>query len=110
MALIAVKDGTSTHTGSTVAGPVAGTLTEGSNSFFTIEGQEIVVEDGTMEIPSHQYQVMPPLFHSHSFSPDTIAQSFFTIEGNKIVQVGDSYSSDPTSIDGAGSNSFMVIT
>ena len=109
MALIAVEDGTSEHTGSTVVGPVAGTLTVGSNSFFTIEGKLAMVEDGTMEIPSHQYQLLPPLFHSHSYNPDTLANNYFYIEGKRVILVGDSFSGDATEVKTAGSNSIFEV-
>jgi len=109
MTLIAVNDGTSNHTGSTVVGPVAGTLTAGSNSFVMIEGVPVMVEDGIMEIPSHQFVVFPPQFHSHDFACDTLAQSFVMIEGNKINLLVDSYSGDATDIDNVGTNNFVEI-
>ncbi len=106
---IAIEDTESEHTGSTVVGPVAGTIIVNSNNFVKIEGQNIMVEDGTMEIPLHQYQTLPPLFHSHSFSPDTLANNYFFIEANPIVLVVDSYSSDETTIKNAGSNTFVEV-
>lgn len=110
MTKIAVEDGTSVHTGTTVVGPVPGTLSVGTNSFCFIEGTLIVVEDGKLDIPTHLYQSIPPLSHSHSFSPDTFLQSFVTVEGLKAVLVGDSYSSDPTEVDGTGSNTFVEVS
>ena len=110
MGLIALSDGTSRHTGTTVVGPVAGTLTAGSNSFVKVNGVLMMVEDGKMNIPSHQYIILPPAFHSHSFSPDTITDTFVTVAVKKICQVSDSYSSDATNINGDGSNSFVTIT
>jgi len=108
--LAVTNDGTSNHTGSTVVGPVAGTLTEGSNGFFTIEGVPVMVEDGIMVIPTHQYVTgPPPEYHNHNYPCDIFAQNFVTIEGNKINLLGDSYSGDATAINNAGSNSFVEI-
>ena len=77
---ITINDGTSEHTGSTVVGTVAGTISVGSNNFVTIEGQKMMIEDGKMEIPTHLYNLIPPLSHSHSFSPDIMANNYFFIE------------------------------
>jgi len=112
MALVALEDGESTHTGTTLAGDIGGSLTRGSNSFVSVSGVKMMVQDGTMEIPSHWYATVPidvKLYHSHSFSPDTLSQSFVTIEGKKLVLVGDAYSSDPTAVTGAGSNNFVEV-
>jgi hypothetical protein len=110
MVRIVVSDATVSHTGTTVVGAVAGTVTVGSNSFVKIEGNLIMDESGTLVVPSHEYNLVPPLFHSHSFTPNTFAQSFVTIENKKIVLLGDSYSGDLTTIDSVGSNSFVDIS
>ena len=98
---IATEDGTSIHTGSTIVGPVAGTLSVGSNSVVTINGKKIMVEDGTMDIPSHKY-AEPDLYHSHNYSPDTFFHSVITIDSRKIVVTDDSYSGDATNVDSSG--------
>jgi len=110
MAKAACADGSSVHTGTTVVGPVEGSVLPGSNGFCFILGAQIMVQDGTMEIPNHQYQVTPPLFHSHSFSPTVFQQSFVTVQGLKMCLVGDSHSADPTEVDSAGSNGFVEVT
>lgn len=109
MALMACSDGAANHTGSVCAGAVAGTLTAGSNTFFTIEGVKVMVEDGTMEIPTHNNPPCdPPNLQSHSYSPSP-SQNYFYIEGKRIIVVGDSYSADATDVDGAGTNTFVEI-
>lgn len=108
LGIVVCADGTSLHTGSTVVGPVAGTLTPGSNSFVTINGTLIMVENGQMVIPTHMYNLIPPLFHSHSFPP-VASQGYVTIAGTKMVLLGDA-GADGTSIDGAGSNGFVTIS
>lgn len=108
--LIAVEDGTSRHTGSTVVGPVAGTLAVGSNSFCKINGKLIMVDNGTMNIPTHKYQSSPDLYHSHSYPCNTFGQSFVKVEGRKVILLNDSYSGDATSVNGVGSNSFCGVT
>lgn len=106
MVKIAVENGTSIHTGSTVVGPVAGTLTVGSNTFVKIEGKKMMVNDGTMVIPSHQYNLLPPLFHSHAYIP-TATKTYVTIEGRPVIVVGDAYVADSTQVNAASSNSFV---
>lgn len=111
MTLIVDEDATCNHTGTVCAGAVAGTVLVGTNGFFTIEGKEIMVDDGTLEVPTHNNPpCTPPNNLSHSFPVDTLAQSFFTIEGKKVVLLGDSSSGDATDIDSQGSNSFMSVT
>lgn len=110
MTLAVVEDGESKHSGSTVVGDVLGTVNVGSNSFFRIGGQRVVVSDGTMEIPVHQYIIFPPAYHSHSFTPDTIGNNYFYIDNKPIILVGDSYSGDATEISNAGSNAFFNIS
>jgi len=105
MVKITVLDGVSKHTGSTVVGPVLGTVLIAQN-FCKIEGLAIMTDDDTMQIPSHLYQLIPPLSHSHSFKP-TASKVFMTIEGRPIIVKGDSYGSDATTIDSQGSNSFV---
>lgn len=109
--LIVVSDGTCNHTGSVCGGAVAGTLTVGSNSFVTIEGNLIMDEDGTLEVPTHNNPpCVPPNNQSHSLSIDSFGQSFVTIEGKKMVLVGDANTGgDATDVNGAGSNSFVSI-
>jgi hypothetical protein len=108
---IVVDDGTSKHTGSTVVGPVAGTLTVGSDTFVTVIGHKVMVEDGTMVIPTHEYSTgPPPLYHSHNYAPNTFQQSFVKVNGKKVVLVGDNYSSDATDVETAGSNNFVTVT
>ena len=110
MTKVTVQDGESKHTGSTVVGDVLGTIDVGSNSFFSIGGQRIAVSDGVMVIPSHQFIIFPPAFHSHNYTPDTITNNYFYIEGKQIITVGDTYSSDATEISNAGSNAFFNIS
>ena len=109
MTKVVCIDGTSNHTGTTVVGNVSGTLTAGSNSFVSIGSVAVMVEDGNMDIPTHQYVLIPPLFHSHTFTPDTLGQGFVTIEGKKMCLLGDSYSGNATDIDSMGSNTFVDI-
>jgi len=104
-----VSNGVSTHTGSTVVGAVAGTISVGANTFFTIEGNLVMVSNGTMNIPSHKYQNVPALFHSHSFSPNVLQNNYFLIEGVPIVLIGDNYAPDATNISNQGSNNFVRI-
>jgi len=106
---IVIQDGEAEHTGSTVVGSVTGTIDVGSNSFFSIGGKLIAVSDGIMVIPSHQYVVFPPLFHSHNFTPDTLQNNYFLIENNPVLLVSDSYSADATEITDAGSNTFVEV-
>lgn len=109
MVKIVVEDGTCIHNGTTVVGPVAGTLTTGSNTFAKINGKLIMVEDGTLEVPLHKYQNSPALFHSHSFSVNSFQQSFAKINGKRIILLGDNYSNDITTINNQGSNTFCDI-
>ena len=109
MALVADENATTTHTGTTVVGPVGGTVDVGSNNFVSIESELVMVDDGTLEVPSHQYASSPDLFHSHSFVPDAVQQSYFLIEGRPVILKGDSYNADPTEIDSAGSNTFVTV-
>ena len=110
MTNIAVSDSESSHDGSVCSGTVTGTVVVGSNSFVNINGFRIMVEDGTMEIPSHNNPpCTPPNMQSHSYSPDTFGQNFVTIEGKKMVLLNDSYSGDNTWISSSGSNSFVGV-
>lgn len=109
MVEVTLQDGTCTHTGSACSPPVAGTLTVGSNAFVSVGSTLIMVEDGTMEVPSHLPPSCIPPLETHSYSPDTFGQTFVTIEGLKMCLVGDSYSPDPTEIDSAGSNGFVEV-
>ena len=108
MRKIACVNGASNHTGSVCAGSVTGTLIAGGNDFVKISGSLIMVEDGTMEIPTHLNSSCITS-HSHSFSPDTFGQNFVKIGGKKVVLVGDSYSGDATNVSSAGSNDFVNI-
>lgn len=111
MTLIVDEDATTIHTGTVCTGSVAGTISVGSNAFVTINGRLVMVDDGTLDIPSHlNPPCTPGTPASHNFTPDTTAQSFVTVEGHAVITEGDSYSSDPTAIDDAGSNSFVSIT
>jgi len=109
MAIITCKDGTVDHFGTTYPSGthVSGTLIQGSNAFCKINGVEIVVEDGTLVVPLHNYT--PTNTHSHVFTPNTFFNSYFFIEGKKIVCIGDSYSSDITTVNSGGSNIFFDI-
>jgi len=107
--LVIVADGTSEHTGSTIDGPISGTLTVGSNSFFSIGGQLVMVDDGTMEILSHRFASSPDQFHDHSFIPDSLQQNYFLIEGRPVILEGDIYGSDATEVNSAGSNTFFEV-
>lgn len=107
---VVISDGQTSHTGSTVVGAVAGSISNTGNTLFRIEGKLIMVEGDTMEIPTHKYDFgPPPLFHSHSFAPNTLQNNHFYIENKLVVLVGDKYSSDPTEIVGAGSNTFVEV-
>jgi len=110
MTLISDEDATTIHTGTVCSGSVAGTIQVGSNSFVTIEGKLVMVDDGDVLVPSHlNPPCTPGTPSSHSFTPDTIAQSFVTVEGNAVILDGDSYLADPTVIDSPGSNSFVEV-
>jgi len=109
MTKITVEDAISKHVGTTTVGDVFGTVNITSQNFVKIEGKKVMTETDTMEIPSHQFQVFPPLFHSHSFTPNTFAQNFVKIEGKKIVLLNDSFSGDATSISNQGGNNFVNI-
>ncbi len=106
---VVVEDAISEHTGSTVVGAVSGSISVGSNNFFSIGWKLVMVEDGTIDIPDHQYQLDPPLYHSHNYQPDTLKNNYFFIEGKKIVLVGDKYSQDESEIKTAGSNDFVEV-
>jgi len=109
MTLVVLADGTSIHSGTVCAGPVAGTVTVGSNSFATVGGTLIMVTDGTMEIPVHNNPpCIPPNLLSHSFSPSA-SQTYVTIAGTLMSLLGDS-GAESTSIDGVGSNDFVTIS
>lgn len=110
MTLIAVEDATTTHTGTICGGAVAGTVTVGSNTFVFIGTKKMMVANGTLEVPTHNNPpCVPPNNTSHSFTPNTFAQSFVTIGAQKVVLVNDSYSGDATSINSAGTNSFVQV-
>lgn len=109
MTLAVVEDGQSKHSGTTVVGDVLGTVNVGSNSFFSVGGKRIAVSDGSMAIPSHQYIIFPPAFHSHLFTPNTIGNNYFYIDGKPILLVGDTYTPDPTEISNAGSNTILEV-
>jgi len=109
MVKMVLENGEAEHTGSTVVGAVSGTIDVGSNSFFSIGGTRVAVSDGIMVIPSHQYVVFPPLFHSHNFTPDTLQNNYFLIEGKPILLLGDKYSPDATEIVDVGSNNFVEV-
>lgn len=110
MALIVDEDGTSIHTGTTIVGPVAGTVNAVTNSFVSINGKSIFVDGDTMEIPSHKFASSPDQFHAHSFIPTVFAQSLITIEGKKVALVGDNYPADATAIDTPGGNTFVTVS
>lgn len=110
MTLIADEDATTIHTGTVCAGSVAGTVSVGSNSFVTINGRLVMVDDGTLDIPSHlNPPCTPGTPGTHNFTPNVTAQTFVTVNGNPIILDGDSYSTDATAIDSAGSNSFVEV-
>ena len=68
-------------------------------------------DTGTMEVPLHNNPpCVPANIQSHSYTPDTLANSYFYIEGKLVVLVGDSFSGDATAVDGAGTNSFVTVT
>ena len=105
-----IEDGTCNHSGTVCSGSVAGTVSVGSNSFVTIEGKLVMVDDGNLIVPTHlNPPCSPGTPGSHSFTPDTTAQSFVTVEGNAVILDGDSYQADPTVIDSPGSNSFVEV-
>lgn len=101
------------HTGTTAVGPVEGTVEVVNQDFVRINGELVMVEGDTMEIPPHIFFFPPPpdppLIHSHSFPVDTFQQDFVTIDGKKVVQVGDFYSPDPTTVILPGGNIFVTI-
>lgn len=68
-----------------------------------------MVEDGDMVVPSHLPPSCLPPPESHAYSPTSLANSYFYIEGLRVVVLGDSYPSDPTAVDGTGSNTFVMI-
>ena len=69
-----------------------------------------MVDDGTMEVPSHNNPpCVPANIQSHSYTPDTLQNSYFYIEGRLVILVGDSYSGDATAVDGAGTNTFLTV-
>lgn len=109
MSLAVCSDGVSSHTGSACSPPVLGTISAGSNSFFTINGVPVVVEDGTLEVPSHLPAscIPPPETHSYPFT--SVANSYFYIEGLRVVTIGDGYLADPTTATGAGANTFFDV-
>lgn len=110
MTKIVVDDATCIHTGTVCSGSVAGTVSVGSNAFVEIEGRLVMVDDGTLDIPSHlNPPCSPGTPGSHTFTPNTLAQSFVTVEGNIVVLDGDSYTPDPTAIDSPGSNGFVEV-
>ena len=111
MTKIVLSDGVSTHDGSVCGGDVLGTVLVGTNAFVKIAGTLIMVEDGTLEVPSHNNPpCTPPNFSTHSFTSDTFVQSFTKIEGKKVLLVGDSFSGDNTFISGEGGNTFVEIS
>jgi hypothetical protein len=106
--LIAVNGAGAEHTGSTIVGPVSGSVIAGANdSFITISGVVVCTEEATMEIPSHMFA--PFLYHSHSYNTNTFPHDFVTVEGRKIATVGSSYADDQTDIISAGTNDFVTI-
>ena len=111
MVKIVISDGQCLHSGTVCTGNVSGTITVGTNIFVTIENKLIMIENGTLEVPTHlNPPCTPGIPQSHSFTPNTFNQSFVTIEGKKICTLGDSYSGDATEIDNQGSNSFVDIS
>jgi len=111
MTLIACSDGTCSHVDTVCGGPVAGTLTAGSNVFVQINGVTVVVDDGTLVVPSHNNPpCVPSNIQSHNFTLNSFAQSFVTVNGLKIAVDGDSYTGDITFIDNVGSNSFVQVS
>lgn len=107
---IVVENGTCSHTGTVCSGSVAGTITVGSNNFVYTEGQLDMVEDGTLEVPTHNNPpCIPPNMQSHSFIPNNIQNTFVFIESNLVCVIGDYYTSDTTTIDNQGNNSFVDI-
>ena len=109
MVKITMQDGTCTHTGSACSPPVAGTLTPGSNSFVSVGAQLMMVDDGTMEVPSHLPPSCLPPPETHSYTPNVFGQSFVKINTHKVCLVGDNFTGDATAIDFQGSNTFVDI-
>lgn len=108
---IAIQDSDSLHSGTTCSGDILGTITVGSNSFFKINGKFIMVDNGTLEVPTHANPpCISPVIESHSYTPNVIQQSVFKINGKRICLVGDNYSSDATEISSSGSNNFVNIS
>ncbi len=111
MVKVVISNGTCIHSGTVCAGSVAGTVDVGSNSFVSIVSSLIMVQNGHLLVPSHNNPpCVPPNIQSHSFTPNSFGQSYVTINGNKICLVGDSYTSDATAINGAGSNTFVDVS
>jgi len=111
MTLVVIQDGTCNHTGSVCTGPVAGTLATPTQSFVTIGSILVMVEGDTMEVPTHlNPPCTPGTPAGHSYPVNTFAQSYVTVEGNKIVLLGDSYSGDATDVDNQGSNNFVEVS
>lgn len=108
MVKVVVSDGTCEHTGSACT-PVAGTVTVGSNSFVFVESNLVMVDDGTLEVPSHLAANCVDSDGPHSYVPDTLQQGFVFIEDKLVVLDGDSYAPDLTTIDSPGSNSIVDV-
>jgi len=112
MPLIADAQAISEHTGSTLQGPVQGTVDIQNQDFVFVENNLIMSDGDEMVIPSHWYANTPPptlpLFHSHRY-PATPEQVFVFIEDKLINMVDDAYAPDYTFIKSAGNNNFVFI-
>ena len=96
--LIAINSSHTTHTGSTIVGPIEGTVvSDPLDAFATLNGIPIATSSAIMDIPSHQ--VLPLVFHSHQYNPTSIPQTFAFINNKPIAVIGSSYPDDETVID-----------
>jgi len=109
MVLICDITGTGVHTGSICSGSASTSISNGNNTFVTIEGSLVVTDSNILTVSPHTPPdcMSPPSGHSYPITD--LQQSFVTIEGEKIVLIGDSYSSDSTVITNAGINTFCQI-
>ena len=110
MVKIMVEDGTSSHTGSTCDGPITGSVLA-SQSFTKIEGVNIIVEGDVITTPSHNNPPCgTPVIEGHSQPVDSLAQSFVLVEGDKIAMINDGTSTNTTTFDNTGSNTFVDVS
>lgn len=70
-----------------------------------------MVDDGTFEVPTHNNPPCAPAnLQSHSYTPNSLANGYFYIAGKRVVLVGDSYTTDPTTATGAGTNTILTVS